>query len=231
MEEHYTRPSGRLIVVEGTDGSGKSTAIELLGNWLKTQGYPVYRTAWNSSPLIKPLTRHAKKQQWLNPAAYSLLHASDFFDRLNRLIKPRLHSGFLVLADRWVYTAWVRDHVRGLDLEWIKSLYRDVPQPDLAIYFSTPPDVAVDRLKHASRKLKYYESGQDISGLRDRWNSFLWLQEQMRESYLALAEQGYLQVLDATLPIAEQQKILRNQLAPIIRDVPLLSQFLDNAHS
>ncbi|WP_171822656.1 dTMP kinase [Sulfobacillus thermosulfidooxidans] len=229
MQDHHHQPSGRLIVVEGTDGSGKSTAIELLGKWLASQGYPVYRTAWNSSPLIKPFMRQAKKKRWLGPAAFSLLHASDFHDRLNRLILPRLQAGFIVLADRWVYTAWVRDHVRGLDLDWVKTLYEDVPKPDLAIYFSTPPDIAVARLKHATRELKYYESGQDISGLHDPWSSFLWFQEQMRQSYLALTEQGFLQAFDATLPISEQQKILRSWLKPVLEGVPLIGPFLGSS--
>jgi dTMP kinase len=228
-DEHHIFP-GRLVVVEGTDGSGKSTAINLLEDWLRAKGYPVYRTAWNSSPLIKPFMRHAKKKQWLDPAAFSLLHASDFYDRLDRLIVPRLHAGFVVLADRWVYTAWVRDHVRGLDLNWVKTLYNDVPRPDLAIYFSTPPDIAIARLKHASRKLKYYESGQDISGLRDPWSSFLWFQEQMREAYLVLVEQGHLQLLDATLPIFEQQKIVRSWMTPMLDSLALLPQFLDSPH-
>ncbi len=226
-DEHHIYP-GRLVVVEGTDGSGKSTAVNLLEGWLKAKGYPVYRTAWNSSPLIKPLMRHTKKKQWLDKAAFSLLHASDFHDRLERLIIPRLQAGFMVLADRWVYTAWVRDHIRGMDLAWVKTLYQDVPRPDLAVYFSTPPDIAVARLKQASRKLKYYESGQDISGLQDPWSSFLWFQEQMREAYQALTEQGYLQLLDATLPIFEQQKVVKGWITPLLSDLSLLPQFLDS---
>ncbi|AUW93545.1 MAG: thymidylate kinase [Sulfobacillus thermosulfidooxidans] len=216
---------GHLIVAEGTDGSGKSTAMSLLDSWLTAQGIPVYRTAWNSSSFIKPIMRHVKKKEWLSPAAFSLLHASDFYDRYHRLILPRLEAGYVVLADRWVYTAWVRDTVRGLDLPWVQSLYQGVREPDLAIYFSAPPDVAISRIKHAARELKYYESGQDISGLHDRWASFLWFQEKMRQAYLALADQGILQLFDATLSITDQQKVLRQWLRPILESYWQQSDF------
>ncbi len=217
---------GRLIVAEGTDGSGKSTAVSLLESWLTAEGYPVYRTSWNSSPFVKPLMRHFKKKEWLGPAAFSLLHASDFYDRYNRMILPRLQAGYIVLADRWVYTAWVRDSLRGLDLPWVQSLYANVRTPDLAIYFSVPPDIAIARLKHSSRQLKYYESGQDISGLHDRWASFLWFQEKMRLAYLSLADHNVLQLFDATRPIIEQQKILRQWLKPIVENSQARQRFL-----
>jgi dTMP kinase len=220
---------GRLIVAEGTDGSGKSTAISLLESWLIAEGYHVYRTSWNSSPFVKPLMRQFKKKEWLGPAAFSLLHASDFYDRYNRMILPRLQAGYIVLADRWVYTAWVRDSLRGLDLAWIQSLYKNVCAPHLAIYFSVPPDVAIARLKHSSRQLKYYESGQDISGLHDRWASFLWFQEKMRLAYLSLAEQHVLQLFDGTKSITEQQKILRQWLQPVLEAQTASSSFFQGS--
>src|SRR5712692_5777077 len=109
----YHRYPGRLFVVEGTDGSGKSTQLALLYQWLKAEGYPVFFSEWNSSPLVKDTTRRAKKRRLFTPTTFSLLHATDFADRTERDIIPPLKAGAIVLADRYIYTAFARDVARG----------------------------------------------------------------------------------------------------------------------
>nr|MBA3320606.1 thymidylate kinase [Pyrinomonadaceae bacterium] len=104
---------GKLFVVEGTDGSGKSTQLALLHQWLKAEGYPIFFSEWNSSPLVKDTTRRAKKRRLLTPATFSLLHATDFADRTEHDIIPPLKAGAIVLADRYIYTAFARDVTRG----------------------------------------------------------------------------------------------------------------------
>ncbi|HLP17394.1 MAG TPA: thymidylate kinase, partial [Bacteroidota bacterium] len=116
MTRHFTQPhpySGRLIIVEGIDGSGKSTQLQLLQKWLLNQKYRVFFTEWNSSALVKDTIKHGKKKNLLTPATFSILHATDFADRLAHLIIPPLKAGMIVCADRYIYTAFARDVVRG----------------------------------------------------------------------------------------------------------------------
>jgi dTMP kinase len=121
---------GKLIVVEGLDGSGKSTQAHLLRRWLEIGGYRVYFTEWNSSPLVRNVTKRGKKEQLLTPTTFSIIHATDFADRFERQILPMLHAGYLVLADRYIYTAFARDAVRGVDREWVRNLYHFAVKPD-----------------------------------------------------------------------------------------------------
>src|SRR5687768_10066858 len=120
-----TRPyKGKLIAVEGLDGSGKSTQIHLVKRWLESEGYRVFFTQWNSSALVKRATSKGKDQRLLTPTTFSLIHATDFADRYERQILPLLRAGTIVLADRYIYTAFARDGVRGCDFEWLEKLYK-----------------------------------------------------------------------------------------------------------
>ncbi len=139
------RPRGKLIVVEGIDGSGKSTQIKLLHKWLEARGHQVVFTEWNSSDLVRQATKRGKKKNLLTPTTFSLLHATDFADRLTYRIIPYLKSGMTVLADRYVYTAFARDIARGVDARWVRDLYSFAVKPDAAFYFRVPIDVAVGR--------------------------------------------------------------------------------------
>src|SRR5436190_18228776 len=136
------RCPGRLIVVEGIDGSGKSTQISLLAQWLRSRGYAVAFSEWNSSPLVRETTRRGKKKAMFTPTTFSLIHATDFADRLERYINPLLKAGAVVCADRYAYTAFARDVVRGVDPGWVRNLYRFAPQPSLAFYFKVPLETA-----------------------------------------------------------------------------------------
>ena len=140
-----TSPSypGRLVIVEGIDGSGKSTQLNLLSQWLQGEGYPVVFSEWNSSPIVRETTRRGKRRKILSPLTFSLIHATDFSDRIEREIVPFLKAGAIVLADRYVYTAFARDVVRGVDPRWVRSLYRFAVVPTMAFYFRVPLEVAL----------------------------------------------------------------------------------------
>src|SRR5215467_1241923 len=157
----HTYP-GRLFVVEGVDGSGKSTQIALLRQWLISEGYTVFFSEWNSSPLVKKTTRKGKKKQLLSPSTFSLIHATDFADRTEHDIIPPLKAGAIVLADRYIYTAFARDVARGVDRRWVRDLYAFAMKPDATFYFRVPIDVAVDRIVSARAKVKFYEAGMDL---------------------------------------------------------------------
>ena len=134
---------GRLICVEGIDGSGKSTQLLLLERWLRARGYPVHFTEWNSSRLVRRSMQRGKKKNLLTPTTFSLLHAVDFADRLTYQILPPLKAGMIVLADRYVYTAFARDVARGVHPDWVRSVYSPALRPDLTLYFRVPIDISL----------------------------------------------------------------------------------------
>src|SRR5258707_1062344 len=142
---------GALIVVEGTDGSGKSTQLYLLKRWLEIGGYRLHFTEWNSSPLVKSATRRGKQRRLLTPTTFSLLHAADFADRCERQIMPLLQGDYLVLADRYIYTAFARDGARGCPQKWLRNLYRFAPvvAPDASPAPPQPPASAPAKLVSA----------------------------------------------------------------------------------
>src|SRR5271157_487415 len=140
------RYRGKLIVVEGIDGSGKSTQISLLSHWLRSQGYAVAFSEWNSSPLVRQATRRGKKKEMFTPTSFSLIHATDFADRMESYILPLVKSGAIVCADRYAYTAFARDVARGVGRRWVRNLYRFAMHPNIAFYFRVPLDVALGRI-------------------------------------------------------------------------------------
>ncbi|BCJ85578.1 dTMP kinase [Effusibacillus dendaii] len=209
---------GKLIIVEGTDGSGKSTQMYLLKKWLEAKGYPVFFTEWNSSDLVKNWTKKAKKQKMLTPTTFSLIHASDFFDRYEKLILPQLRAGYIVLADRYIYTAFARDAARGCDPEWVRNTYRMAVRPSLALYFRTPLDVAVNRILVGRPELKYHEAGMDLGVSQDPVQSFKIYQGRIKDQYDEMVETDGLTMIDATKSIEEQQSIVRDLVSGILED-------------
>jgi dTMP kinase len=206
-----TRPyPGALIVVEGIDGSGKSTQLYLLKRWLEIGGYRLHFTEWNSSELVKSATKRGKQSRLLTPVTFSLLHAADFADRCERQILPLLQGGYLVLADRYIYTAFARDTARGCAPEWLRNLYRFAPVPDLTFYFRAPLEVAVNRILSGRPKLKYYESGMDLGLSFDRAESFRVFQGMIMSEYDRMAEGDNFVVMDGTLPVNKLQKKMRD---------------------
>jgi dTMP kinase len=178
---------GKLIVVEGIDGSGKSTQIDLLVKWLTSQGRTVYFSEWNSSGLVKSTTRLGKKEKLFTPTSFSLLQATDFADRWENHILPMLMAGAVVLADRYAFTAFARDVARGVDRQWVRNLYSFAPQPDLALYFRVPLDVAIERILSARAKIKYYEAGMDLGLAEDKTQSFGLFQKRIMDPRAAEA--------------------------------------------
>jgi dTMP kinase len=201
---------GQLFIVEGTDGSGKSTQLALLHQWLKAEGYPVFFSEWNSSTLVKDTTRRAKKRRLFTPATFSLLHATDFADRTERDIIPPLKAGAIVLADRYIYTAFARDVARGCDREWVREIYRFAVRPTVAFFFRAPLDVAIDRIVSGRPELKYYEAGMDMFWDDDPEESFKIFQGKILEEYDRMVAEFNLTVIDATRSIERQQREMRS---------------------
>jgi len=200
---------GKLIVVEGIDGSGKSTQIDLLYKWLHTQGRSVYFSEWNSSALVKSTTKRAKKRKLFTPTTFSLLQCTDFADRWENRIYPMLKAGVIVLADRYAFTAFGRDVARGVDREWVRNLYSFAMQPDIALYFRVPLDVAVQRITGARATLKYYEAGMDLSLSESRIESFILFQDRILNEYDNMVDEFNLTVIDGNLTVQAQQRLVR----------------------
>jgi dTMP kinase len=200
---------GKLFVVEGIDGSGKSTQLSLLHKWLESRGYGVVFSEWNSSPLVKDTTKLGKKKKLLTPATFSLVHSTDFADRTERSILPLLKAGAVVLCDRYMYTAFARDVARGMDREWVRDLYGFAVQPTVAFYFRVPLETAIGRLLDARDGFKFYEAGMDLGLSDDPEESFRLFQGRIIEEYEKMIPEFDLTVIDATLPIEIQQARVR----------------------
>ena len=207
---------GKLIVVEGIDGSGKSTQLHLLDKWLRSTGRLVFTTEWNSSEAVKEITSKGKKKGLLTPTTFSLLHATDFADRYERNVFPLLRAGYTVLADRFVYTAFARDAVRGCSPSWVKKVYSFAVKPDLTFYFRVPIDVAVSRIMIGRPKLKFYEAGMDLNLSNDPFESYRIFQSRIIEQYESMAEEEGVIVIDGTLDIEEQQKTVREKVLQVL---------------
>ena len=200
---------GRLVAVEGLDGSGKSTQIHLLKRWLELQGLKVFFSEWNSSELVKAATSKGKKRQLLTPTTFSLIHATDFADRYERQLVPLMRAGYLVLCDRYFFTAFARDTVRGCKPEWVRSLYDFAALPDLTFFFNAPLEVSLHRILEGRPELKYFEAGMDMRLSADLYESFRIFQGRLLEQYLAMSTEFNFLVIDADKPVEAQQSIVR----------------------
>lgn len=207
---------GKLIVVEGIDGSGKSTQIRLLGKWLKSKLLPVFMTEWNSSDMVKEITSKGKKKGRLTPTTFSLLHATDFADRYERNIFPLMRAGYIVLADRYIYTAYARDIVRGCNPKWVCKVYDFAIKPDVVFYFRVPVDVAVERILVGRPKLKYYEAGMDLNLSNDQYDSYRIFQSRIIEQYESMVKSDGFVVIDGASGIEEQQQAVRNTIMKLL---------------
>jgi dTMP kinase len=207
---------GRLFIVEGIDGSGKSTQMDLLHKWLQSRGYNVFFSEWNSSALVKSTTRMGKKKQMFTHTTFSLIHATDFADRMENRIFPLLKAGTIVLADRYAYTAFARDVSRGVSRKWVRNLYDFAVKPDLAFYFKVPLEVSVERILSARAQIKYYEAGMDIGLSDDIRESFKLFQGKIMQEYDAMALEFDFVVMDGTKPIEEQQKEMRRVVQNVL---------------
>lgn len=208
---------GKLIVVEGIDGSGKSTQIDLLHKWLLSKGHSVYFSEWNSSDLVKSTSRMAKDKKMFTPTTFSLMTATDFADRWERYIFPLLKAGGIVLADRYAFTAFARDVARGVDPVWVRSMYSFAPMPDLTLYFRVPLDVAVDRILSSRAKIKYYEAGMDLGLSENKVTSFRLFQQRVIDEYEKMVDEFGMTVVDGTESVQKEQKLVRQLVSRILR--------------
>lgn len=222
MVSQRSQYPGKLVAVEGLDGSGKSTQIYLVKRWLELSGARVFFTEWNSSSLVKPSTSKGKTGRLLTPTTFSLIHATDFADRYERQIFPLLRAGYIVLADRYIFTAFARDVVRGVAPEWVEQLYSFAVQPDVTLFFRAPLEVSLGRILDGRPELKYHEAGLDMGWSADPYESFRIFQGRILEQYELLAPRYRFTVVDATREIHEQQAEVRR----IIRRRLRLSDFI-----
>jgi len=233
---------GKLVIVEGIDGSGKSTQIDLVRKWLIAQGYAVAYSEWNSSPIVSDVTRTGKKGRLLSPLTFSLIHAADFADRYYRYILPALEAGAIVLVDRYVYTAFARDAARGVDRGWLRKTYSFATVPTVAFYFRVPLDEALKRILRGRPELKWYEAGMDLRLSDDPYESFRLFQDRILAEYESMIAEFGFTVIDATRPMTAQQREVREIIGPhaegalrappsawkaVVRDSRIFGRYLD----
>jgi len=210
---------GKLFIVEGIDGSGKSTQLDLLYKWLTNEGYAVVFTEWNSSPVVRKTTKKGKRTQALTPLSFHLIHAADFADRTERQILPALKAGAIVLADRYIYTAFARDGARGMDPEYIRKVYGFAVRPTVAFYFRVPLKESLQRIMAGRPTLKFYEAGMDLGLSTDPYESFKLFQGRILDLYDGMVDEFGLTVVDATRPLVEQQQTVRHIAEPHLEGV------------
>ncbi len=200
---------GRLVVAEGLDGSGKSTQLQLLRFWLRSEGYETVLTKWNSSKLIKQILKAGKKRGYMDPALLSILHAADLAELYQCDIVPALKRGAIVLADRYVYAALARDLARGVERDWTQQVYQFAARPDLVIYFHLSAEQSLERTLSEHLRVKYYQAGMDLRLSSDPIDSFRAFQQCILDAYETMINGSALLRLDATLPVQQQQRLLR----------------------
>src|SRR5436853_2411569 len=205
--------AGRLIAVEGLDGSGKSTQIYLLKRWLELQGVKVFFSEWNSSAVVKSATSKGKKRELLSPTTFSLIHATDFADRYERQLVPLLKAGYVVLCDRYIFTAFARDVVRGCPPKWVRGIYNFAALPDVTFFFKADLEISLQRILDGRPQLKYFEAGMDLHLSTDPYESFRIFQGQILEQYLAMSPEVKFTVIDANQSVEDQQNLVRDLLS------------------
>ncbi len=209
------RLTGKLIVVEGADGSGRSTQIQSLMEWLEGNGHATIQVGLKRSTLVSEELDKAKQGNILSRSTLSLFYATDFADQLENIILPALRAGFVVLADRYIYTLMVRDLVRGIELKWLQNLYGIALVPDAVFYLNVAPTELIQRSFAKNRSLDYWESGMDLGLSRDMFDSFLTYQGKLIEEFLRLQKIYDFQVVDGNQPPEAINKELRRKIQSV----------------
>ena len=216
VELGTSRLMGRLFVIEGADGSGRSTNLKDLSGWIESNGYAVRHMGLRRSPLLAQDIEHAKQSRLLTRTTMSLLYATDFFDQLVHEIIPALRAGYIVLADRYIYTLMARDIVRRADPEWTRNLYSSALVPDAVFYLQVDPQELVLRNFEKNATLDYWESGMDLGLSRDMFESFLAYQELLQREFARFQKRYGFQIVDANRDITKVQRELRSRLAVML---------------
>jgi dTMP kinase len=206
---------GKIIAIEGTDGVGRSTQIALLREWLEVRGHGVVETGWTRSALMQPTIGLAKASNTLNKLTFVLLYACDFADRLEKEIIPALKAGFIVLADRYIFTAMARAAVRGVDQPWMRQLYGFAIAPHLVFYLKIDAEALARRVLQAGG-MEYWESGMDLKAGDDIYDNFRHYQRQLLKEYGALSDEFGFRVLDGRKSIQSIQTELRRQIGEFL---------------
>ncbi len=208
--------TGRLIVIEGADGSGRSTQIRKLVHWLETTGHGTVQVGLKRSSLISEELDRAKEGNILCSTTLSLFYATDFADQTENVIIPALRSGFMVLADRYIYTLMVRDIVRGQEKSWVENLYGMALVPDAVFYLNVPPQELIRRSFSKDYALDYWESGMDLGLSRDMFDSFLRYQDLIRGHFMKLQEQYGFEVIDGTQSPEAVYQALKKRVTAVL---------------
>jgi len=206
---------GKLIAIEGTDGVGRSTQIQLLREWLEVKGYGVVETGWTRSELMQPTIELAKSSNTLNKLTFVLLYATDFADRLEKEVIPALKAGFVVLSDRYIFTALARAGVRGVDRQWLRTLYGFAIAPHMVFYLKVDVSTLIRRVL-AARGMDFWESGMDLKQSDEIYDSFRAYQSKLLREYTSMADEFHFRVLDARRPVDHIQDELRRQVAAFL---------------
>jgi dTMP kinase len=210
------RLPGHLIAIEGTDGVGRSSQIDLLRPWLELEGYAVSNTGWTRSPLLSETINEAKAGHQLTVTTFSLLYAADFADRLEHEILPALQAGFIVIADRYMYTAFARNQVMGADPRWTRDVFGVALQPDLVIYLDIDVQTLIPRVVQG-KGMDHWESGMHLALGTNLFESFQRYQMRLIEEYRRLASEFGFITVDARQPIDELQMELRSHIVHYLR--------------
>lgn len=210
------RLAGRLIVVEGADGSGRSTQIAMLVEWLEVTGHATVQVGLKRSTLVSEELVRAQQGNILSRTTLSLFYATDFADQLENSIMPALKAGFIVLADRYIYTLMARDMVRGMDEAWLKNLYGIALEPDAVFYLNVAPEELVQRSFAKNAALDYWESGMDIGLSRDMFDSFLKYQQSMQETFKHLQRTYGFTIVDGMRSAEAIHSDLRKKIVPVL---------------
>ena len=206
---------GKLIVVEGTDGVGRSTQVDLLKKWLEKSGYAVSDTGLRRSPLTQPGIEEAKGGNTLFPLTNSLFYATDFADRLENQIIPALKAGFIVLSDRYFYSLIARDVLRGIDPSWVRDIYGFALVPDMILYLKADINTLITRIVYG-RGFNYWEAGMDILKLDNLYDSFREYQTRMIEQFTIMAKEFNFQIVNANHSIKATNNEIMTHIQPIL---------------
>ena len=208
---------GKLIAIEGTDGVGRTTQIQLLREWLEVKGYGVIETGWTRSELMQPTIELAKSSNTLNKLTFVLLYATDFADRLEKEIIPALKAGFIVLSDRYIFSALARAGVRGVERQWLRTLYGFAIAPHMVFYLKVDVSTLIGRVL-AARGMDFWESGMDLKQSDEIYDSFRSYQSKLLREYASMADEFHFRVVDARRSIGQIQDELRRQVAPFLEE-------------
>jgi len=208
--------AGKLIVVEGADGSGRSTQIARLVEWLEGCGHATVQVGLKRSTLVSEELERAQQGNILSRMTLGLFYATDFADQLENIILPALKAGFIVLADRYIYTLMARDMVRGLNEAWLKNLYGIALEPDAVFYLNVPPEQLVQRNFAKNAALDYWESGMDLGLSRDMFDSFMKYQTMMEQTFRQLQRTYGFLIVDGTRSTDAVNHELRKKIGAIL---------------